>query len=559
MKRLSQLILVTCCLSVLIQSCKSGGSNVPVPKEAAFVMHINNSSLSSKLSWQEIKATNWFKEAHAGASDSMLGKLMDDPDNSGMDTKADMMLFVKQQGRASIMVFEGTVKDAAAFEAFNKKVSEGSTVSKAGDVSIMKMKDHGLASWKGNRFAYVLDVPFPDGMNSLSGRNNAAPYKFPMDSLQQFAVSTYEISGKSSLGSDERFNALLKEPGDIHIWVNNEQYLSALSGDMLGMLKVADLFKGNISANTIQFDNGKITMTGKQYLNDQLAALYKKFPPKKISAEVINRIPSQNVVGVLAMNYSPEGLKELIKLTGMDGMANGFLEKAGYSIEEFVKANKGDLVVAVSDLQINQQEISVPGMDGEKPSNYTQTKPEVKVLFATSVNDKAAFDKLITTLSGEIGEEKNMLPDINYQVDKNWFVAGNSADYVSKFLSGNGNKQPFTSKLTDQSFGMYVDIQKIMTSTQNSIKNNGDKEAMNISLKMWQDVIVTGGDFKDGAFTSYAELNMIDKGTNSLKQLNQYIDKMSAIYTSKRSHKISMEENPSPADSTTVAPVTPAK
>ncbi len=559
MKRLSFILLVAISGAFLFQSCRSGSSNVPVPKDAAFVMHINNSSLSGKLSWQEIKATNWFKKAHTDAPDSLLHKLMDDPDNSGMDTKADMMLFVKQQGRGGILVFEGVVKDAAAFEAFNKKVSEGSTVSKEGDVSIMKIKNHGLASWKGNRFAYVIDVPFPDGMKSLRGGNYTAPYKFPMDSLQQFAVSTYGISGKSSLGSDERFSALLKEAGDIHIWVNNEQYLSALSGDMLGMLKVADLFKGNISANTISFDNGKITMKGKQYLNDQLAALYKKFPPKKISAEVIDRIPSQNVVGVLAMNYSPEGLKELIKLTGMDGMANGFLEKAGYSIDEFVKANKGDLIVAVSDLAINQQVVSLPGNDGEEPTKYTKTKPDVKVLFATSVNDKAAFDKLITTLSGEMGEEKNMLPEINYKIDKNWFVAGNSADYVSKFLSGKGTKQPFTSKLTDQSFGMYVDMQEIMTSTQSSIKDNGDKEAMDISLKMWQDVIVTGGDFKDGAFTSYAEINMVDKGTNSLKLLNQYIDKMSGIYKTKRSNKISMEENPSLADSTTVAPVNPAK
>ncbi len=196
----------------------------------------------------------------------------------------------------------------------------------------------------------------------------------------------------------------------------------------------------------------------------------------------------------------------------------------------------------------------MPGMDGEKPSKYTQTKPDVKVLFATSVNDKAAFDKLITTLSGELGEEKNMLPDINYQVDKNWFVAGNSADYVSKFLSGNGTKQPFTAKLTDQSFGMYVDIQKIMTSTQNSIKDNEAKQAMDLSLKMWQDIIVTGGDFNDGAFTSYAEINMVDKGTNSLKLLNQYLDKMAGLYKSQKGNRMSIEENPSNADSTTVTP-----
>lgn len=558
MKRLSLLLVIASISLLFLESCKSGGNNVPIPADAAFVMHINNSSLSTKLSWQEIKATNWFKEAYSDAPDSLLRKLMDDPDNSGMDSKADMILYAKKEGRGGIFVFEGAIKDAAAFEAFNKKVVEGGIVTKSGDASIMKIKDQGVVSWKGNRFAYVMDLPIIGGIqNIMGGGSYKEPYKFSADSMQKFALATYEISGKNSLGNDERFADLLKEAGDVHIWVNNEQYLSAMGGDMLGMLKVADLFKGNASATTLNFDNGKITMKGKQYLNDQLAAIYKKYPPKKISADVINRIPSQNVVGILAMNYSPEGLKELLKLTGLDGMANGFIEKSGYSIDEFVKANKGDLIVSVSDLSVNRKEVTVPGYDGGEPYKYTQTKPDVKVLFATSVNDKAAFDKLITTLSTEMGEEKNAIPDITYQIDKNWFVAGNSADYVTKFMNGTGSKQAIAGKLTDQSFGMYIDLQKIMTSTQNSATDSSDKAAMDASLKMWQDFLVTGGDFKDGAFTSFAEINMVDKGTNSLKQLNQYADKMSAIY--KRRKNDWSAENMPPAVDTTAVVAPPAE
>ena len=93
-----------------------------------------------------------------------------------------------------------------------------------------------------------------------------------------------------------------------------------------------------------------------------------------------------------------------------------------------------------------------------------------------------------------------------------------------------------------------------MTRTQNSIKDNEAKQAMDLSLKMWQDIIVTGGDFNDGAFTSYAEINMVDKGTNSLKLLNQYLDKMAGLYKSQKGNRMSIEENPSNADSTTVTP-----
>jgi len=46
-------------------------------------------------------------------------------------------------------------------------------------------------------------------------------------------------------------------------------------------------------------------------------------------------------------------------------------------------------------------------------------------------------------------------------------------------------------------------------------------------LNMWQDITVKGGDFKDKYSESEFEINLVDKNTNSLKQLNQYIDKIS--------------------------------
>jgi len=544
MKRLSFVLFMALSGSLLIQSCKQGDkSNTPVPKDAVVVMHINNTSLSTKLSWQEIKATNWFKDLYSEAPDSLLRKLMDDPDNSGMDTKADMMLFLKKEGRGGYVVFEGTLNDAAAFEAFNKKVTDGAAVSKDGDASYITIKKQGVVYWKGSRFLYIMDVPLGSMSSAMSGSYNSEPFKFSTDSLRQFAKATFEISGKNSLNSDDRFSALLKEEGDMHFWVNNEEYVSALSGDALSVLKMADIFKGNVSASTINFDNGKISAKSKAYLNKQMTDLYKKYASKKISADVINRIPSQNVVGVLAINYSPEGLKEFIKFTGLDGLANGFLEKANYSIDEFVKANKGDLVVAISDFEMKKKETVIPGFDGGEPYKHYSTQPDLKVLFATSVNDKAAFDKLITTLSDQMGDEKGKIPDVTYQIDKNWFVAGNSTEDVTKFMGGTSAKHAFTSRLTDHSIGMYVDIQKILKGYGSALKDSSEENAMNLSLKMWQDILVAGGgELKDGAVNSFAEINLVDKSTNSLKQLNQYIDNMHAIFKKKRHSTVQVED-----------------
>jgi hypothetical protein len=61
------------------------------------------------------------------------------------------------------------------------------------------------------------------------------------------------------------------------------------------------------------------------------------------------------------------------------------------------------------------------------------------------------------------------------------------------------------------------------------MEGNSKTEAVNISLNMWQDILAKGGDFKDKASEFEFEINLVDKNTNSLKQLNQYMDKMAAL------------------------------
>jgi hypothetical protein len=50
--------------------------------------------------------------------------------------------------------------------------------------------------------------------------------------------------------------------------------------------------------------------------------------------------------------------------------------------------------------------------------------------------------------------------------------------------------------------------------------------ALNESIKMWESIIGTGGELVDGAMIGNFEVNLVDKNTNALKQLNQYVDKL---------------------------------
>ena len=51
----------------------------------------------------------------------------------------------------------------------------------------------------------------------------------------------------------------------------------------------------------------------------------------------------------MALNYPPEGLKALLTLFGVDGLVNNFMQEADFSVDEFIKANDGNLFFALSD------------------------------------------------------------------------------------------------------------------------------------------------------------------------------------------------------------------
>jgi hypothetical protein len=533
MQRKSLFVILATAVVLIVSCGRADKSAMSVPKDAAVVVHINSSSLSSKLTWKEIQQTNWFKEVYADADDSLAKKLLDNPDNSGIDTKGDLVFFLKRQGKSGYSVFEGSLKDAAAFEAFNKKMKPEATASKDGDISILKLGE-GIATWKDGRFIYVFDAPFLD-MSRFTGSRppgdgSSGPTRLTADSLVAFAKGLYNLKGDNSLGNDDKFVSLLKENGDVHLWLSAEQLYGNMITGMLSMMKFSTLLEGNITAMTLNFDNGKIDIKSKSYYNKELGKLYEKYKMKNIDADVLARISAENVVGVFAMNYPPEGLKEFLKMLGVDGMANGFMGEMGYSVDEFVKANKGDLIVAVSDFEIKTVVDTMPAYEeGAAPYTYTKTDPSAKVLFAVSINDKPAFDKMVGIVKAKMGEiPEGSMPKISYTLNDKWFAAGNSEEQVNKFVAGGANnKQAFVSKLAGHPAGMYVDLQKILK-TSEAAADSSSKAALTESVKLWEDILFTYGELGNGAMSSHCEINFVDKNTNSLKQLNQYADKLAA-------------------------------
>lgn len=523
---------------IWMASCgHSAKTSIVVPKEATIVIDINGASLASKLSWQDIKSDEWYKDVYEHAPDSTARKILDNPDNSGIDRTGDLAWFLAKRGNANYMVFQASLKDPVAFEAFCKKASENKPLTKEGDINFAHPDHHTVLAWNTKRVFCVTQGPsfnLAKKFNFGGGnRSYEEAYSFSEDSLQSISKELMNLKDEDNLGTDGRFADLLADPGDVHVWTNSAGYLGSSmggGGKFLSMLKLDDLLEDNAGAATLSFDNGKISIKSKHYYNKKLLDIIKKYPPAPVSADIINRIPSDNVAAIFAMDYNPEAIKEILTLIGLDGIVNSGLGEVNSSLDEFVKANKGNIVFAVTDVRWVpfKDTVLAPGSFGHMGNH-----PDANFLFAASINDNAAFNKMLGSLESKAKDEIDRINNkVTYKVSNNWFAVGNSADEVNQFLAGsNSKKQAFTDMISGGTFGGYIDFQKgLKAFSEPASKDSAGKAAYDLTVGMWQDLVIKKSGVSNGTVNGEVTINLIDKNTNSLKQLNTYISKIASLH-----------------------------
>ena len=523
---------------VTFSSC-SKKPDAPIPANAAIVLHINGESLSEKLPWSELKESQWFKMAAEEADGDSLGKvLMNDPGQSGIDIKSDAWVYVANRGKGAYSAFSCKLSDAKKFESLIKnastdvKIQQKESISYIGEGSV-------LVSWNNSRLLVLGDAS--DFNKALNGQENEydeysdtqSSEGYGTDSLLAIAQELYALKSSNQLGNNDKFADLIKTKGDVHFWVNaGSMYGNTLAGSLLSFSKLSTLLEGNIATGTIAFNDGTIQIDSKSYVGKELEALYKKYQSSNFDTDMLKNLPAGEVNLAMGMNYPPDGLKAFLSLLGVDGLVNTFMQEAGFSVDEFIKANTGNLFFALSDFKIAKEEKTIDGF-GDEPYTYTTTEPSGKLLFGTEINERTAFQKMMDVakqlLIDKGGMDDEALSKIPYQIKDKWFLSGNDSNQL----------QDYGSKKTDHSFidlikghpiGMYVNIVSFI---KGSMAEIGDepmtKNIAELSIKFWKDIILTGGEFEDGASVSHLSLRLGDEKTNSLKSLNQYVGKIAKM------------------------------
>ncbi len=519
---------------VIFSSCsKTNKQGRYIPAKAGFVMLINGEALNTKLPWEEIKKNDWFKKMNTDTSMSAFTRsILDNPENSGINVKSDIMVFVVKDSSGAYTAVEGFVKDETKFKQFvmagNKEAKES---SKNGYTFFTDKKSS--VGYNKERFVYTVNMP---GMGvttmppvfDTTANSGMQELQYNRDMLA-VTLSVFEQKEEASLAGDKKFTALVDNKSDACFWLN-AQYINSIPslGGMGAMMDLGKIYEGAVTAGTLNFNNGKIDLDLTSYAGKEMTELYKKYTGSSFDKTMVNNIPSQNLAGMFVFNFKPEGIKEFLKLLKLDGFANLGAGQIGFNLDDFVKANKGDIMIAVTDVKTDS------------------ILPKFNFIFATSINDKPSFNKIIDAgkkLGGPMLSGNAMAEKIAYSSNDKYFVLANDKATADAYLAGSSNKSvSVLDKISGGPFGGYVNFQYIFNAMKPKVDANDslDIASFNATQKMWDNLIINGGNYKDGGITQHWEINLVDKNTNSLKQLNSYGGVMAGIEEQKKERNKSL-------------------
>lgn len=519
MKRIFLLAAILFFSATFFSSCnKSNEIAKLIPDDAVFVSFMDSKSMLDKMPLEEIKNTAIYKEILSDSTLPEWGKaVLKNPEQSGIDLDKGFAFFVSGSADSSIhFVVMGSIKNSADFEKFNKNLDTTATIESANGAKLIALHNKVVTGWNDKTFYVVTEMQGPADL-SLS---DVSPGTAPSDMIggnlknsKKYVQDLFSLKKDKSLSKDDEFNYVMNKKGDIRVWLNNERLPSlSPSAGMLGMLKMDVLLKGARTSYLINFDKGQITFNGRGVYGKEMTELAKKYVGENISVSDFAKIPSKDIVGLMAFNFKPEGIKQLLIKIGVDGLANMFLTQVGLSLDEVLKGLNGHFIISGSD----PHALPPAGMQVLNSSNLP-----FNLLVSIGIGDQTSFDKVLNVIKDSLGIRESS--GIYYSSANKLFALGDKKEFVDTYLEGKAdNTTDELKELAGHPMGFYLNIGELIT-----VFSKGDSshnEILQPSKNFWNKVFFTGGEFADNAIIANGRVTLKDSATNSLKQMFQYFD-----------------------------------
>lgn len=544
MKRMiSRTLLVLSGAAVLLLSAcsKTPEQGKHIPKNAAMVLGVNSAQIQEKLVKDGLTVDKLFDAVQSKDTASAMAKAMKDAENSGVDLKGDVFVAMVpgEAGAKGYVAAYAKLKDAAKFEAFVKEKSKKEV--KAG-TDFKYVEDNNAIVGFSNETVIGVFAIDPGNMS------HEAPMSAFGDDMQDSTVAPppppaktannvetlnklFHLKKDESVATLESFKEVQKEKGDAFFWMSSEQIYAFNPGTPSGMAalmtgNIKKLTEGAFTAAAIHFENGKIKVNSKSYAGKEMQDIMKKYPMEKVNMDMIENYPSENVFGFAVMNFDLRMLGDILKLLGMDGFANMGLAEAQLTLDDILKAFKGEIAIVGSDFSA---------------TNMPAGKPDIKFVFNMKVGDKAAFEKvmnskMVAPMFSKVGENyvpQQPLGEIALSInDKRVLVASDEA-LLTTYDAGKSK-----AKLDDVAvnaakgsvFSMYLDIEKIMNNMPEEQMKELPDSISNDIKGLFKNMAVSTEPFSGNTQKSVLELNFKNESQNSLVQMVNFTKKVWGYY-----------------------------
>lgn len=499
--------------AVVFSACKkSNKQGRYIPENASMVVHIDGASISNKLPWDEVKKGAAVQKVLNDTSvDAFVRSIFNNPDESGLQTKGDILFFIQSDSLGGYGALQASVLDGSKVAAIAKKI-EGAKTTEANGITTV-VADNAVMQWDKTKCMVAFDIPDMKNSNAYSfdveeKDNNAVK---ATRNIAQTVQQLFDLKEDASLAGHDKFTKLMNEKGDVHFWLNNEALMgnSPELSQIGGIVKFDKFYKESYQTATIRFENGKIEADLMGYMSKEMSDLMKKYEGKNISRKMAERMPSENIAVYMGMNFKPELIREFIKLAGIEGFVNMGLGMSGMSMDDLMGFSTGEFALGVYD---------IPAPD---TSNIFSGQ-EPTVLFAAEIKDKDATNRMLSAMKKMMGSDESL----SMSTKDNLLAMSNKKSSAENFLKGSGGKASFFDQIANSTFGAYVDLKYILRSIPVSTSDSLDLAIQQYNVAMWDKIIVNDVRYTKGGLRQHAEVRMQDTQVNSLKQLHALLNQV---------------------------------
>jgi hypothetical protein len=486
-----------------------------LPGNAKMIIKINPASLGQKMKWEELVKYKMFEDLMKEAPE---GKdFFTDPALTGIDLAQGLFLIVpaNSNNKKPAPILCGILKDTTRFAAMIKKTSPKKQPVKIGSGKLIIDGNTALA-WNKEVFIFTGTT----NKQKLSNQNVKTKTPAELTQTKQLTQTCKTILNKKNPSlTNENFTSLLREQGDLYLWMNNsiqsEPQKKGKAQEVVGMLNKNFMKRGNFSSAVVNFENGKVVAQMKRYVSGSLDSIYKKYPSKNINTKLLRKLPSGHAIFLGSFNFSTEMLNEILAKAGADKYIDS-ASKQKIKIEDVLSAIRGDITLAGLKVYEFTEEDSV-----------TQALNGMQVFLTGHINDKEKFKRLITLLEKKEQDTTTTKPTKMKPLvfsNDSVFVVSISQIAAQKFLDapgGNEEIEKMVSPYKDHPSAFFLDLKTIFGFAMQKIAGGkSDEEAKQTSeaLGMFDKVISYGGEYNNSSTSSTIELTLTNKDENSFRQ-----------------------------------------